>query len=109
MHPFFSKTRASIILSPVIICRPSSGLRASSSTSFQAMCLSIGGQDTNKKLLATSYWLLAPSASFHHVTFGVLRTQRNLRKVILRCHPEGHLLAEGSLAMPENGFRRKVP
>src|ERR1041385_1255185 len=41
-QPFFSRTRASIRFSPVIIWRSSSGFSFSNSTSFQRMCLSIG-------------------------------------------------------------------
>src|SRR4051812_26129335 len=40
-EPFFSRTRASMILSPLIICRSSKGFNCSSSTSFQAMCFNM--------------------------------------------------------------------
>src|SRR5215467_9018742 len=39
--PFFSKMRANIRFSPVISCRSNKGVTCSTSTSFQAMCMSI--------------------------------------------------------------------
>src|SRR5579864_5007536 len=51
--PFFSRIRANMRFSPVIIWRSNKGLSCSTSTSFQAICFSIGGY-CSKKILVVS-------------------------------------------------------
>src|SRR5579859_1292428 len=69
--PFLSRTRASMILSPTIICRSSNGFNCSTSTSFQAMYFSIGfqlnkrghDQAQNTKTVSTPIHRAAPTTA----------------------------------------------